>query len=75
MNACQYNVYLKTKGDNERKILAAFTNLIDACNYACAESAGRYAGPEYTVLALNIDHTVFRTYKQGISGSGSWYYL
>ncbi len=65
MNTCQYNVYLKTKGDNKRKMLASFADRTDACNFAYAESAGRYCHPEYTLLALNIDRRVFRKYKQG----------
>ncbi len=65
MNPCQYNVYLKTKGDNKRKMLASFADRTDAVNFAFAESDGRYDSPEYTLIALDIDRKVFRKYNQG----------
>jgi hypothetical protein len=46
-------------------MLASFTSRIDAVNFAFEKSNGQYSNPNFTLLALDHDRSIFRKFIQG----------
>ena len=49
---CDYNVYVRKRGESKKVLFAKFLHKVDAYNYAYAESVGRSKREDLTVLVL-----------------------
>jgi len=62
---CQYNVYLRAKGEAKKIMLASFADRTDAVNFAAEKSKGQYNAPNLRVDALNYDRKIFMSFREG----------
>jgi hypothetical protein len=65
-NPCQFNVYLRIKGEKKKEMLASFAGRTDAVNFAFEKSNGQFSSPNFTLLALDLDRTIFQKFIQGV---------
>jgi len=62
---CQFNVYLRERGQQKRTMLASFASFTDCVNFAAEKSRGQFNSPTQTLLALGMDRKVAYKFRQG----------